>query len=109
MLRAGHVGGEAAHRALDAIIRNANAQVELIDDLLDVSRVISGKMRLEVQPVDLKAVIEAALDAVRPAAAAKQIRLPLDLASAILRTAGALVRTCSSVQAAIDALPRWRP
>jgi signal transduction histidine kinase/CheY-like chemotaxis protein len=75
MLRAGQVRDEAANRALDAIIRNANAQVQLIDDLLDVSRVIAGKMRLEVQPVELNAVIEAALDAVRPAAAAKEIRL----------------------------------
>jgi CheY-like chemotaxis protein len=50
-------------------------QLQLIDDLLDVSRVIAGKMRLEVRTVDLKTLIEAALDAVRPAADAKQIRL----------------------------------
>jgi signal transduction histidine kinase/ActR/RegA family two-component response regulator len=75
MLRGGQVRDEAADRALDAIIRNAHAQVQLIDDLLDVSRVISGKMRLEVQAVDLKPVIEAALDAVRPAAVAKDLRL----------------------------------
>jgi signal transduction histidine kinase/ActR/RegA family two-component response regulator len=75
MLRAGQIRDEGSQRALDAIIRNANAQVQLIDDLLDVSRVISGKMRLDVQSVDLKAVVEAALDAVRPAAEAKAIRL----------------------------------
>jgi len=75
MLRAGQIRDEAAERALEAIIRNANAQVQLIDDLLDVSRVIAGKMRLDVRAVDLKAVIEAALDAVRPAAAAKEVRL----------------------------------
>jgi signal transduction histidine kinase len=57
------------------ILRNANAQLQLIDDMLDVSRITTGKMRLDVQAVDLAAVIEAALDAVRPAAAAKEIRI----------------------------------
>jgi signal transduction histidine kinase len=75
MLRDGGMREEATERALDAIIRNANAQLQLIDDLLDVSRVVSGKMRLDVRSVDLGAVIEAALDAVRPAAEAKAIRL----------------------------------
>ena len=75
MLRAGEVEGEAATRALDVIMRNANAQVQLIDDMLDVSRIVTGKMRLDVRPVDLKAVVEAALDAVRPAAEAKSLRL----------------------------------
>src|SRR5712692_7592494 len=75
MLRARQLDEAASARALEAIERNANAQVRLIDDLLDVSRVISGKMRLDVQPVDLRAVVEDALDAVRPAAEAKEIRL----------------------------------
>jgi PAS domain S-box-containing protein len=75
MLQAGQVQGEARARALDAIIRNANAQVQLIDDLLDVSRIIAGKTRLDVRPVDLPAVIEAALDAVRPAAGTKGVHL----------------------------------
>ena len=75
MLQSGQVREEAAARALDAVVRNANAQVQLIDDLLDVSRVITGKMRLDVRPLDLEAVVEAALDAVRPAAEAKGIRL----------------------------------
>jgi signal transduction histidine kinase/ActR/RegA family two-component response regulator len=75
MLRQGQVKAGAAERALDAIIRNAHAQIQLIDDLLDVSRVISGKMRLDVQAVDLKAVVEDAVDAVRPGAQSKGIRL----------------------------------
>ncbi|MGH7342348.1 MAG: PAS domain S-box protein, partial [Candidatus Rokuibacteriota bacterium] len=75
MLRAHQLDEAASARALEAIDRNANAQVQLIDDLLDVSRVITGKMRLDVRPVDLRAVIEGALDAVRPAAEAKAIRL----------------------------------
>ena len=75
MLRAGQVSADKSQRALDAIVRNAHAQLQLIDDLLDVSRVTAGKMRLDVRSVDLKAVVEGALDAVRPAAAAKSIRL----------------------------------
>jgi PAS domain S-box-containing protein len=75
MLRAGQVPAEATERGLEAIVRNANAQVQLIDDLLDISRVITGKMRLDVRSVDLRTVIEAALDSVRPAAVAKDIRV----------------------------------
>jgi len=60
---------------LGAIARNANAQARLIEDLLDMNRIISGKVRLEVQPTDLAAVIDAAVDAVRPSADAKEIRL----------------------------------
>src|SRR5262249_30091758 len=75
MLQAGPIRGHDARRATHTLVRNANAQVQLIDALLDVSRVITGKMRLDVRPVDLKAVVEAALDAVHPAAAAKEIRL----------------------------------
>src|SRR4030095_2585477 len=76
MLRSGHIqDAEQMNRALEVIERNANAQVQLVDDLLDVSRVISGKMRLGGRAVELRAVVEAALDAVRPAAEAKGIRL----------------------------------
>ena len=57
------------------IERNAQVQSQMIDDLLDVSRIITGKMRLDVRPVDPKGVVEAAIDAVRPAADAKEIRL----------------------------------
>jgi CheY-like chemotaxis protein len=78
-LRAGQVPVEQKEHALDAIERNAHAQVQLIDDLLDVSRIISGKMRLDVRAVDLTAVVEAALDSVRPAAAGKRIRLEATL------------------------------
>ncbi len=75
MLRSGEIEGAAVTRALDVIMRNANAQVQLIDDMLDVSRIVTGKMRLDVRPVDLKTVVEAALDVVRPAAEAKELRL----------------------------------
>ncbi len=75
LLQTGQIRDETAERALDAIVRNSNAQVRLIDDLLDVSRVVSGKMRLDVRSVELRTVIEEALDAVRPAAEAKTIQL----------------------------------
>jgi signal transduction histidine kinase/ActR/RegA family two-component response regulator len=75
MLRSGQVSAETSQRALDAIVRNADAQVQMIDDLLDVSRVIAGKMRLDVRVVDLQTVVADALDAVRPAAEGKSIRL----------------------------------
>jgi PAS domain S-box-containing protein len=79
MLQTGSVGGSTTQRAVEAIVRNATAQVQLIDDLLDVSRIITGNMRLDVRPVDIKDVIEGALDAVRPAAALKGIRLEIAL------------------------------
>ena len=62
-------------QAVDVIERNARLQARLIADLLDMSRIIAGKMRLHVQAVDLAAVICAAIDAVQPAADAKRIRL----------------------------------
>jgi signal transduction histidine kinase/ActR/RegA family two-component response regulator len=81
MLERGQLGEEQARRALQIILRNVNVQVRLIDDLLDLSRVASGKLRLAVQPVDLRSVVEEALDGVRPAAEAKSIRLQPVLAS----------------------------
>src|SRR5262249_55447319 len=67
MLQVGHMPEAETARALDAIVRNANAQVQLIDDLLDVSRIITGNMRLDVRAVDLRALVDAAAAAVRPA------------------------------------------
>jgi PAS domain S-box-containing protein len=76
MYRRGQLGSELTlARAFETIERNARAQNQLIEDLLDVSRIISGKVRLDVQPISLAAIIEAALDAVRPAAEARCIRL----------------------------------
>ncbi len=62
-------------RALEIIERNARGQAHLIEDLLDISRIITGKLRLNVRPVQLISVIEAAIDTVRPAVNAKNIRL----------------------------------
>jgi signal transduction histidine kinase len=62
-------------RGLETIERNAKSQAKLIEDILDVSRIISGKLRLEVRPTRIVPIIEMAIDAVRPAAEAKAIRI----------------------------------
>ena len=59
----------------EAIERNARLQTQLIDDLLDMSRIVSGKIRLDVQRVDVVSIVEAAVDSVRPSANAKHIRV----------------------------------
>lgn len=81
LLRMGALDEAATARALEAVERNALAQSRLIEDLLDVSRIITGKLRLNVQSVELQPVIEAAADSIRPAAEAKNIRLQLILDS----------------------------
>ena len=62
-------------RAMQTIERSAKSQAQLVEDLLDVSRIIQGKLRLNVRPVELVSVIEAAIETVRPAAQAKEISL----------------------------------
>ena len=71
----GAASTEELRQGLQAIERNARAQAQLIDELLDMSRIINGKLRLDVQPVDLRAVVFDATESVRPAADAKGIRL----------------------------------
>jgi signal transduction histidine kinase/ActR/RegA family two-component response regulator len=75
MLRTRILDEATSTRALEVIERNAAAQLQLIEDLLDVSRIITGKLRLDVAPLEPAVVVEAALDAVRPAADAKGIHL----------------------------------
>jgi len=75
MLRGGSLPPERRERALETVERNARAQAQLIDDLLDVSRILSGKLRLDVVSVDVRTVVEAALETVRPSASARTIRL----------------------------------
>ena len=66
---------EDQRRAIEVIDRNARAQVQLIDDLLDLSRIMTGKLRLDLQQVSMLDVVQAAVDSATPAAAAKNIRL----------------------------------
>jgi signal transduction histidine kinase/CheY-like chemotaxis protein len=79
MLQRGVKDEATLRRALETIERNARAQGKLIDDLLDMSRIISGTVRLDVQTVDPARIIEAALGTVHPAATAKMIALRADL------------------------------
>jgi PAS domain S-box-containing protein len=75
MLRMGQLSPENSAKALDTIERNARAQAQLVDDLLDVSRIITGKLRMDVRPSDPNSFIDAAVEAVKPAADAKGVRV----------------------------------
>ena len=81
MLRAGVVGADRAKAVLETIERNAVAQQRLIDDLLDVSRITTGKFRLDPQPVDMATVVRAAVQGVEPAAKAKDVQVALNFAN----------------------------
>ena len=82
MMRLGNLTPANTERAVETIYRNAKSQAQLVADLLDVSRIISGKLRLDVRTVDLIYIVNAAIDSIRPAAEAKGIRLQTMLDSA---------------------------
>ena len=73
LLREGKLDAATTARAVQTIDRNARVQTQLISDILDVSRIVSGKLRLDVRPVELVRAVEAALDTIRPAAEARDI------------------------------------
>ena len=75
MLQTGAVPEAQQARAFDIIERNTRAQTRIVEDLLDVSRIITGKLQLNVRRVDLQAVVQAGIESIRPAAAAKGIEL----------------------------------
>jgi signal transduction histidine kinase len=75
MLRAGQIDPTRAAYACEAIERSARAQAQLLEQLLDVSRIVSGKLELRLAPVHIEAIVGAALDAVRPAADEKRVRI----------------------------------
>jgi PAS domain S-box-containing protein len=79
LLRARQFDEAGQERAVEIIERNAEAQAKLIEDLLDVSRIITGKLRLEVRPLALTPIVETAVNALRPAAEAKRLQLEPDL------------------------------
>ncbi|MFM7425448.1 MAG: ATP-binding protein, partial [Elainella sp.] len=81
LLRSHKLDAEKTERALEVVERNAQAQTQLIEDLLDISRIIRGQVRLHLCPVSLGKVTQAAVEAIRPAAAAKQIELDVVVAS----------------------------
>jgi PAS domain S-box-containing protein len=75
ILQRGNIGGEELKQGLETIERNARIQAQIIEDLLDMSRIISGKVRLEVQQTDLSAVLNESIETFRVAAEAKSVRL----------------------------------
>jgi signal transduction histidine kinase/ActR/RegA family two-component response regulator len=79
-------------QGLDSIVRNAKVQTRLIDDLLDMSRIVSGKLHLEMEPTDLCAAIEAAVEIVREKAEARGVSLRLSIGNAPVVVRGAPVR-----------------
>lgn len=82
------VNDEQRQHALNAIERNARIQTHLIEDLLDVSRMIQGRVSLTVAPIDLRSIVDAAVDAIRPAAAAKDIAVDVERADDVLPVIG---------------------
>ena len=81
LLRSGHVTANQEEVALAAIEHSASAQEQLIEDLLDISRLVSGRLRLEIREADIVGVIQEALDTVRPAAELKGVQLASDFGS----------------------------
>jgi signal transduction histidine kinase/ActR/RegA family two-component response regulator len=88
VLRSMRTEPAAQDRALESIERNARAQARLIEDLLEVSRIVTGKLRLQIRNTDLAAIVDAAVEIVQPAAAAKQIALTVDVRQRPALTSG---------------------
>jgi PAS domain S-box-containing protein len=81
MLRSGRLDAEMATRALESVERSTRAQSQLIDDLLDVSRIVSGKLTMDLSAIDAEEVVASALEAIRPLAEAKSIELTYERAA----------------------------
>jgi signal transduction histidine kinase/CheY-like chemotaxis protein len=88
VLRAARVEPAVQERALESIERNARAQSRLIEDLLEISRIVTGKLRLQMQEVDLAAIVDSAIDVTQPAATAKRMRIAVDIKVRPALTAG---------------------
>lgn len=84
LLQSGGIDPETTQRALETIERNVHSQAQIIEDLLDVSRIVAGKLRLNIVPLDLRPVVQDAIDAAQPAIQAKNISLDLCLESQAL-------------------------
>jgi signal transduction histidine kinase/ActR/RegA family two-component response regulator len=88
LLRSGRLDQDTATRAMETIDRNAKAQAQLIEDILDVSRVITGKLRLHIEQVDIASVINAAIDSVQLAIDSKELHLEVTLDPSARHTIG---------------------
>ncbi len=92
MLRTGQFDQNNVNGAYETIERNARAQAQLIDDLLDVSRIITGKLRLDMRAVNPNAFIDSAVEAVRPGAESKGVRIQKIMDTGVISVAGDPVR-----------------
>jgi len=92
LLRLGRLDPATAARAVDTIERSATVQAKLVDEVLDVSRILRGGLRLDLRPVDLAPLVEAAVDAVRPSASARRISVAVLLRPGAGRVSGDPVR-----------------
>ena len=92
MLRTGQIAGESADKAYQTIEKNARTQAQLIDDMLDMSRIITGKLRLDIRAVDPNSFIEAAIESARPAAEAKGVRVKKIIDTGVVTISGDPVR-----------------
>ena len=88
LLQRNQVDAASYRKAIDAVVRNAEAQNHLIEDLLDVSRIIAGKLRLEIAPINPAEFVEAAAETVRPAAEAKEVALIVEIEPEINQISG---------------------
>jgi PAS domain S-box-containing protein len=82
LLRLGKLDPAATLRALDTIERNAHVQEQLIADILDISRIVTGKLRVQLRPIQLEPIVDASMDTLRPAASAKGVHLTADVEDA---------------------------
>ena len=99
MLKTGTLTEEREQKALDTVERNAKAQAKLIEDLLDVSRIMSGKLQLSVEPVNVGAIVEQTVESLRLASEAKNIRLEavVDSSAAVLGDAQRLQQVVTNL------------
>ena len=88
VLRDGKLDEETRRRAIETINRNAKSQSQLIADILDVSRIVTGKLRLDLRPVELAPVVEATVDTMRPTAEAKGVALEAQVEDAAAQVSG---------------------
>ena len=108
LLRAGRLDGAATTRALDVIERNGQAQSRLVDDLIDVSSIVLGKLRIEPRPVDLVGVARGAVERLREDATAKSITLGLD-ADGPLVVAGDAIRLQQVIENLVNNALKFTP
>ncbi|MGH9330699.1 MAG: ATP-binding protein, partial [Vicinamibacterales bacterium] len=109
MLRQGVIDDQSRDRAIETIHRNALAQERLVSDILDVSRIASGRFPISLAPVSIKELAESAIDAVRPAAALKALRLDVEVESGVEIVSGDEARLRQVLMNLLDNAVKFSP